>query len=114
MAKESAIFPTNGDVDEEGFIPKLAIPQAIAVLDDDDLDYMDRVNRLQHALKVKRSVVSEADGYSQNIRPIDLDGMKLVRAPIIELLDEEDYFEPIPRRVSRMDAPAPFSYFVVN
>uniref|UniRef100_A0AC34RFH3 Uncharacterized protein n=1 Tax=Panagrolaimus sp. JU765 TaxID=591449 RepID=A0AC34RFH3_9BILA len=70
---ESAIFPTNGDVDEEGFIPKLAIPQAIAVLDDDDLDYMDRVNRLQHALKVKRSVVSEADGYSQNIRPIDLD-----------------------------------------
>ncbi|KAE9552921.1 hypothetical protein FO519_003863 [Halicephalobus sp. NKZ332] len=99
----------SGGFETEGFVPKLSL-QSLAVLDEDDLDYLDRVNRLQRALKVKRSVIDEANAFSQNIRPIDLDGMKLVRAPIVEVVESNDYERNLPKSVTKRDTP----YVVVH
>uniref|UniRef100_A0A914Z7C5 Uncharacterized protein n=1 Tax=Panagrolaimus superbus TaxID=310955 RepID=A0A914Z7C5_9BILA len=65
---------SSGGVSNNGYIPELAVPEGVMVFQDDDEDYMDRVERLQHALRTKRNVIALADAYSQNIRPMDLDG----------------------------------------
>uniref|UniRef100_A0AC34FSD6 Secreted protein n=1 Tax=Panagrolaimus sp. ES5 TaxID=591445 RepID=A0AC34FSD6_9BILA len=81
---------SSGGVQNNGYVPELAVPEGVMVFQDDDEDYMDRVERLQHALRTKRDVIALADAYSQNIRPMDLDGMRLVREPVIEFDDEYD------------------------
>jgi hypothetical protein len=47
---------------------------AIQLLSQDDLEYMDRANRLQNSLRNKRAIIELADEYNQNILPDDLDG----------------------------------------
>jgi hypothetical protein len=47
---------------------------AIQLLNQDDLEYMDRANRLQNSLRNKRAIIELADEYNQNILPDDLDG----------------------------------------
>uniref|UniRef100_A0A7E5A139 Secreted protein n=1 Tax=Panagrellus redivivus TaxID=6233 RepID=A0A7E5A139_PANRE len=62
------------------FVPELLLPGSMSVLDDgDDEDYLERIGRLQHALRAKKSTVTLAELHSQNIRPLDLDGVQLVR-----------------------------------
>uniref|UniRef100_A0AC35FST0 Secreted protein n=1 Tax=Panagrolaimus sp. PS1159 TaxID=55785 RepID=A0AC35FST0_9BILA len=93
----------------DGYVPELAVPEGVMVFQDDDEDYMDRVERLQHALRTKRDVIALADAYSQNIRPMDLDGMRLVREPVIEFDDEyddghDDEDDVIPSRLTKRSA----------
>lgn len=47
---------------------------SVQLLNQDDLEYMDRANRLENALRQKRAIAELADEYSQNLMPDDLDG----------------------------------------
>ena len=66
----------DGGVDEDA-LNSLIIQEpepAIQLLTQDDLEYMDRANRLENSIRNKRAIVELADEYSQNIMPDDLDG----------------------------------------
>lgn len=67
----------DGDTDDMAVLKNLYNTEpepSVQLLNQDDLEYIDRANRLENALRQKRAIVELADEYSQNFMPDDLDG----------------------------------------
>uniref|UniRef100_A0A914CPQ6 Uncharacterized protein n=1 Tax=Acrobeloides nanus TaxID=290746 RepID=A0A914CPQ6_9BILA len=84
---------------------------AIQLLSQDDLEYMDRANRLQNSLRNKRAIIELADEYNQNILPDDLDGIRLVRSSLPQE-HPQDY--SMPAHYLPFQKRVPMSYIVIE
>jgi hypothetical protein len=79
----------------------------------EDMDYLDRAERLRQALQQRRALIELAERYSQGISPSDLNGMELVRSPQ-SLADEyETDSLPIYYESPKKRGMVPVSYVLV-